>query len=236
MKRTYDRLIKGIRDYFRRNNIKKAVIGLSGGIDSALSLKLVADAIGNKNITALIMPEKGLTKLENVKDAVNLCKELKVSYKIVPINNFLNEFKKIKEWKQNKNALINTKARIRAVLLYNYANTHNAIVIGTSNKTEIALGYFTKYGDGAVDIEVIGDLYKTEVWELAKYLKLPKNIINKTPSAELYHGHTDEEEIGEKYQDIDLMLKGKKKKSNKIIELIKKNKHKTEKIPVIKAH
>ena len=236
MKRTYDRLIKGIRDYFRRNNIKKAVIGLSGGIDSALSLKLVADAIGNKNITALIMPEKGLTKLENVKDAVNLCKELKVSYKIVPINNFLNEFKKIKEWKQNKNALINTKARIRAVLLYNYANTHNAIVIGTSNKTEIALGYFTKYGDGAVDIEVIGDLYKTEVWELAKYLKLPKNIINKTPSAELYHGHTDEEEIGEKYQDIDLMLKGKKKKSNKIIGLIKKNKHKTEKIPVIKAH
>ena len=234
MRKIYKNLVKGISDYFKRNKIKEAVIGLSGGIDSALSLRLVADAIGNRNITALLMPEKGLTKLENVEDAAELCKELKTEYRIIPINRFINEFKKLRAWKQNKNAAINTKSRIRAVILYNYANTHDAIVIGTSNKTEMKLGYFTKYGDGACDIEVIGDLYKTEVWELSKYLKLPERIINKTPSAELYHGHTDEQEIGERYEDIDKMLQGRKKMSEKLKRFIDKNKHKTEKIPVVR--
>lgn len=234
MEKVYNNLTKGIRQYFRKEGIRKAVIGLSGGIDSALALRLVADAIGNKNVTALMMPEKGLTKLENVKDAIGLCKKLKVDYKIININNFLDEFKKIEVWKQNKNALINTKARVRAVILYNFANTHNVIVIGTSNKTELKLGYFTKYGDGACDIEVIGDLYKTGVRELSRYLKLPEGIINKIPSAELYHGHTDEKEIGATYEDIDNMLNGRKSMDSKIKKLIERNKHKTENIPVIK--
>ena len=96
--------------------------------------------------------------------------------------------------------------------------------------------YFTKYGDGACDLEVIGDLYKTEVWELAGYLKLPFGIINKVPSAELYVGQTDEGQIGEMYKDIDAMLQGKKKMSEKVKRLIERNKHKIEKIPVINAN
>lgn len=234
MKKAHGKLVKGIKQYFTKTGIKKAVIGLSGGIDSALALKLTADAIGNKNVTALLMPEKGLTKKANVKDAVELCEILDVPYKIIPINSFIKEFKNIKAWKQNQIALINTKSRVRALILYNYSNTHNAIVIGTSNKTELKLGYFTKYGDGACDIEVLGDLYKTEVWELSKYLEIPENIIHKVPSAELFHGHTDEQEIGEKYSDIDLMLKGKKKVSEKIKKRILENRHKAEQVHIIK--
>jgi NAD+ synthase len=234
MKQIHNKLKTKIKDYFKKNNLNKAVIGLSGGIDSALALKLTSDAIGNKNITALLMPEKGLTKKENVDDGINLCKLLKVNYKIISINKFLKEFSKIKAWKQNKIAEINTKSRVRALILYHYANTHNALVIGTSNKTELKLGYFTKYGDGACDIEVIGDLYKTEVWKLSSYLKIPKNIVHKIPSAELFHGHTDEKEIGENYENIDKMLQGKKKISSKIKKLIKENKHKTEQIHIIR--
>jgi len=233
MEKIYKKLIKGIRQYFNKAGVKKAVIGLSGGVDSALSLKLVADAIRNENVTALLMPEKGLTKKENVEHAVDLCKRLKVDYKIIEINPFLETFKKI-NIKQNKDSWINLKPRIRMLILYNYSNANNALVIGTSNKTELALGYFTKYGDGACDLEVIGDLYKAEVWELARYLKLPLAIINKMPSAELYVGQTDEGQIGERYKDIDLMLRGKKKMSEKVRKLIKGNMHKTERIPVIR--
>jgi len=231
MKGVYNNIVKGVRQYFQKSKINKAVIGLSGGIDSALALRLTADAIGNRNVTALIMPEKGLTKKEDVKDAINFCKSLNVKYKIIEINNIVNQFKGVK---QNKISLINLKPRIRMLILYNYANANNALVIGTSNKTELTLGYFTKYGDGACDLEVIGDLYKTEVRALARYLKLSENIINKVPSAGLFKGQTDEKEIGARYEDIDKMLKGKKKVSSKIKKLIQKNKHKGEKVVVIK--
>jgi NAD+ synthase len=233
MEKEYKRLIKGIKHYFNKNKIKKAVIGLSGGIDSALALKLVSDAIGKDNITAILMPEKGISSKASVDDAIKLCKILNIKYKIIPINNILNNFKSI-GIKQNKDSWINLKPRIRAVILYNFANANKCLVIGTSNKTEMILGYFTKYGDGACDVEVIGDLYKTEVWELSKHLDLPDQIINKKPSAELFRGHSDEKEIGYKYSEIDDMLKGKKKKTEKIKKLVLRNKHKTQAVQVIK--
>lgn len=236
MERVYNKLIEGIKQYFKKAGVKKAVIGLSGGIDSALALRLVADAIGNKNVTALIMPEKGLTEREDVKDAVELCESLKVDYDIIKINQILDNFKKIKTIKQNEVSWTNLKPRIRMLILYNYANANNALVIGTSNKTELRLGYFTKHGDGACDIEVIGDLYKADVYGLSRYLGLPLEIINKTPSAGLFKGQTDEKEIGERYEDIDKMLQGKKKMSSRIKRLIQRNRHKTERIPIIKVH
>jgi NAD+ synthase len=233
MKRLYEKLIGGIRAYFEESGIKRAVIGLSGGVDSALSLKLTADAIGKANVMALLLPERGCTKKEDVMDAESLCKSLKIKYRIIEINDILDWFGQIK---QNRVSWINLKPRIRMLILYNHANLNNALVVGTSNKTELVLGYFTKYGDGACDIEVIGDLYKTDVWRLAKFLKLPDGIINKAPSAGLYKEQSDEREIGERYVDIDKMLKGRKGKSVGIKKLIEQNRHKTEKIPIIKVH
>ena len=110
-------------------------------------------------------------------------------------------------WKPNELSQINTKARVRMNILYNFANTRNSLVIGTSNKTELALGYGTKYGDLAADIEVIGDLLKTDVFKLAEHVGLPDEFIRKTPSAELYPGQTDEEELGIAYKDIDQILR-----------------------------
>ena len=242
MQKTYSNLVKGIRQYFKQNSFKKAVIGLSGGIDSSLSACLVARAIGPKNLLGLIMPEIGISSKGSIEDAEKLANLINISYLIIPINNFLAPYKKNLKWKENKIAIINTKARTRANILYNYANTHNALVIGTSNKSEMMLGYFTKYGDGACDLEVIGSLYKTEVYQLAKHLKLPKNIIEKAPSAELFHGHTDEKELGAPYSEIDKILKqveaGKKPKgklAGEILKRIKANEHKTKAIPIIKA-
>ena len=178
------------------------------------------------------MPVRGLSSDENIKDAVNLCRLIGISYSIIYINEFVKDFEKL-EW-QSKIAKMNTASRIRAVILYHYANTHNSLVIGTSNKTEIMLGYFTKYGDGAVDIEVIGSLFKTDELELARYLKIPENIIKKTPTAELYHGQTDEDELGASYREIDVILSKIERKQKlpnsalvkKILKRIKDNEHK----------
>ena len=133
----HKKITKGIKEYFRKNNLKKAVIGLSGGIDSSLSAKLVADAIGKENLHGMIMPVKGLSSDENIKDAVDLCRLIGINYSIIYINDFIKDFEKL-AW-QSKIAKMNTASRIRAVILYHYANTHNALVIGTSNKTEIML-------------------------------------------------------------------------------------------------
>lgn len=194
------------------------------------------------------MPVKGLSSEENIQDAVEFCTLNGIEYSLIFINNFIKEFEKI-DWKQNKAAETNTISRIRAVILYNYANSSNALVIGTSNKTEILVGYFTKYGDGAVDVEIIGDLFKTEVRELAKFLKIPDRIISKNPTAELYHGQTDEKELGVTYDELDKILgiysegkpineiigKGFEKKIvESIFKRIKANEHKRNMPPVLK--
>lgn len=241
MKQTYFQLLEEIKNFFRRNHQNKAVLGLSGGIDSAVCLKLCCDALGSKNVTALLMPEKGLTKDKNIEDAVDLAKKLKVRYYIVHINPFLETFNSL-PWKQSKIALMNTKARIRAVLLYNFANSNNALVVGTSNKSEILLGYGTKYGDLAADVYLIGDVLKTDIIELAKFMRLPEAIIKKKPSAELTVGQTDEADLGAAYSKLDSILRAflKEERLNKKDNLIKKtlqridkNQHKRESVPTI---
>ncbi|MFH1850259.1 MAG: NAD+ synthase [archaeon] len=199
-------IVAAIRQYFQLNNCKRAVVGISGGIDSALSAGLTAEAIGAGNLHALIMPETGLTAKQNISDAIGLCKHLRIQYTVIPIDPMLDSFGRL-PWRQARIASMNTKSRIRSLLLYNYANSLNCLVIGTSNKTEIRLGYYTKYGDGAVDLEVIGSLYKTEVYRLAEKIGIPKSIIAKKPTAELASGQTDEDELGGSYDDIDAILR-----------------------------
>ena len=246
----YEKIISGIKAYFNKSSSKKAVIGLSGGIDSSVCARLVADAIGKENVHRLIMPVMGLSSQENVADAVELCKLIGMNYSVIHINRFLEGFEDL-EWGQSKIAKMNSTSRIRGVLLYNYANTYNALVMGTSNKTEILLGYFTKYGDGAVDVEVIGELLKTDEKELARFMKIPDKFITKIPTAELYHGQTDEGELGISYNEIDKILRlhieGKnaeqiikigfdRKNVENIFARIKANEHKRNMPPVIKAY
>lgn len=205
MERVFKRLVKGIQEYFEKNNAKHAVIGLSGGLDSSVTLKLLVEALGADNITAILMPETGLTPELSMNHARKICEAWVVPYYYVPINDLVTEFNSL-PWKQSHTAQINTKARIRGMILYNLANTLNALVVGTSNKSELMLGYFTKYGDGACDLEPIGDLFKSEVFKLASHIGIPEEIIAKKPSAELYMNQTDEKELGAPYEDLDKIL------------------------------
>lgn len=205
MENHYKKIVSGIRDIVKEAAHRKAVIGVSGGLDSAATLKLVVDALGAEQVTALLMPENGITKTENIRHAKGMCQFLRVEYYYQSINSFMLAYSAL-PWKQNEVAFMNTKARIRATILYNYANTHQALVAGTSNKSELLLGYGTKYGDLAADFLPLGDLYKTQVQQLADYMHLPKEIIEKAPSAELRVGQTDEEDLGASYKELDRIL------------------------------
>ena len=247
-KEVCDALILGIKDYFIKNNFKKAVIGLSGGLDSSVATSLVVRALGRQNVIAILMPDIGTTSPASMGNAKDLVKKLKIEHYNISINNFVNLFgdssKKMQRihHKNDIFAISNVKARTRMIILYFFANLNNALVIGTSDKSEIALGYTTKYGDNAADILVIGDLWKTEVIELGKYLKISGSILNKKPSAELIKGMTAEKELGASYSVLDKILKmhieegvssqqiisGRfgKKLINDVIERVRANEHK----------
>ena len=248
MENFYQKVTDSLRNYFKKHAFSKVVVGVSGGVDSAVCLKLAVDALGPQVVTAVLMPEKGLSSEENLHHAKMLCQYLKVENFTVPINTFTTDYLML-PWKGNDSSKMNTKARIRMTILYNYANSHRALVIGTSNKSELMIGYGTKFGDLAGDIELIGDLYKEEVYQLAAHLNLPHEFIDKAPSAELYSGQTDEEEFGFSYKELDHILKkialGDTKEAiinkgmnpntvHKVFRLIETNRHKTEPTPVIK--
>lgn len=205
-----DIIVKSIRTRIEKIGAKGGVVALSGGIDSSLVLKLAHLALG-KDVLAIIMPEEGVSPEQDIRDAHTLVNQLGVRYLKIPINGAVEWFTSVfpegdfPEWARRL-AIANVKPRIRMIINYIYANLENKIVIGTSNKTELLLGYGTKYGDMAADIYPIGDLYKTQVWQLAEFLGIPTEIIRKAPSAGLWKGQTDEEELGHTYQEIDSVL------------------------------
>jgi NAD+ synthase len=250
MQDIYLSLVTGLREYFGKAGFKRAVVGLSGGIDSSLTLKIAVDALGSENVTGLIMPELGLTSRENIEHALGLAEAFDVLTFKVPINRYLQEYN-VLPWVQKLNEVQsidlaegvkiaegNTKSRIRANILYHFANSCQALVLGTSNLSETRLGYGTKYGDLAADVEVIGALYKTHVRALAAHLGLPEVIISKKPTAELYKDQTDEDDLGADYAVLDTVLHYGKEQSlemqidpnlvKNVFELEKKHKHKTE--------
>ena len=184
------------------------VIGLSGGLDSAVVAKLCADALGPGKILCLIMPESATPEVD-IKDALDVAARLEVDYRVIDISDTVLAFQKLLfPMDLDSNAMGNIKARCRMITLYVHANLDNKIVIGTSNKSELLTGYFTKFGDGGVDFSPIGDLYKTQILELARAIGIPINLIEKPPSAGLSQGQTDEAELGLSYDVLDRILLG----------------------------
>lgn len=203
-----NKLIAFISSKVQESGAKGAVIGLSGGIDSTLTAYLAADAIGAENVLGLLLPEKGITSEQDIEDALEVVKTLGIEHKVIDISPILQSFSKV-IMGFDKNALSangNLKARTRMCILYYHANLMHRMVVGTGNKTELLLGYFTKYGDGGVDIEPLGSLYKTQVRGLARYMGITARIIEKTPTAGLWKGQTDEGELGVQYEAADKIL------------------------------
>ena len=199
----YKALVTGLRDYFRKNRIQRAVLGLSGGMDSAMVCLLAADAIGPENVHGILMPSQYSTD-HSVNDAVELANNLGVKYDIVPIKpmfDLLREtMKPIFGDRAEDVTEENMQARIRGTIVMSYANKFGAMALNTTNKSEAAMGYGTLYGDSCGGLSVIGDLYKTEVYELGEYVnrdgvRIPLNTMQKPPSAELRPGQKDSDSL-----------------------------------------
>jgi NAD+ synthase len=178
-------------------------MGVSGGIDSALVLTLCIKALGKERVRALLMPEQAADIQETIKQYLM---QLKVNYEIIPIRLILEAYERYASIKDERLILGNLKARIRMTILYSRSNAERLVVMGTGNRSEILAGYYTKYGDGGVDFLPIGDLYKAQVRGLARHLNLPDEIISQAPSAGLWEGQTDEQEMGITYDKLDVVL------------------------------
>jgi len=239
-----------IKDKVKEFNKNGAIIGLSGGIDSAVVAKLAVESLGSDKVKALLLPERDSNK-ENMNDALTLAKDLNIKditkvniteilkkigtyriffpYSLLPKimkrklsviqqrrlekRGFEKVFLEILRGTDNIDiskirAYLGSKVRTRMLVTYFYADLLNLLVLGTTNKSELMIGYFIKYGDAGVDIEPIANLYKTEIFDFAKFLKIPDKIINKAPSADLSPGITDESSVGMTYQSIDKILLG----------------------------
>ncbi len=179
------------------------VLGLSGGLDSTTVLKLSIDALGEDKVYGIIMPESASPE-EDMEDARWIAKKWDVDYKEINIDPILECFPAEPE---NKLAYANLKTRVRTSIEYYTANSENKLVIGTSNKSELLLGYTTKFGDSAADLLPVGDVYKSDLRKIARKIDVPERFLEKVPRAGLWEGQTDEDELGYSYKVIDEVLK-----------------------------
>lgn len=217
------------------------VIGLSGGIDSSVCVILACRALTSHSIIGLSMPEKHVTPQKDLQNVRSLAKELKIRYREINIERgkkFL-----LKTPVKDKLAGGNFSARIRMSLLYYYAATNNLLVLGTADKSELMIGYFTKFGDAAADIFPIGELYKSQVRLLGKELQVPEQILQQPSSPGFWKGQLAEKEIGVPYGEIDRILESylrnrwntgefSQRKIKLVTDMIKKNQHKKDDTPI----
>jgi NAD+ synthase len=233
--------------YVSNSSAKGVVIGLSGGLDSSVVLRLCVDAIGAEKILGLIMPSRS-TPDEDIKDAIDLTQSLGVRFEVIDLTPIIEKYSR--SLPEDTRARGNLTARIRMNILYYQAAINGYLVAGTSDKSERKIGFFTKFGDGAADILPIADLYKTQVRDLARFLRISQAIIEKKSSPRLWDNHLAEDEIGMTYETIDpiLQLLEKKKKPqeiakklkvslsevNKVKEMVEKSEHKRDLPPIAK--
>lgn len=193
-----------VRAEVTKTGLRKAILGVSGGVDSALSLALAVKALGAENVRAVMMPYKS-SNPDSLGDALKLCEKFAVAHETVEItpmaDAYFNNAGDITPTRRG-----NVMARLRMIVLYDLSARDNALVIGTSNKTEILLGYSTLWGDMASAVNPLGDLYKYQVFALSRHLGVISEILDKAPSADLWSGQTDEGEMGFSYALADLIL------------------------------
>jgi NAD+ synthase len=200
-----EKIVSFLKETFASQHITKAVIGISGGIDSAVAFSLLKEVIKPEDITITHMYyfESKFSNMEKVVKRANVPENNIHHISIKEPVDAMIKLQDIEENEKNKVRIGNIAARMRMIVLYDLAKKYNALVCGTENKSENLLGYFTRFGDQASDIEPIEHLYKTQVYQLAKYLELPDEIINQQPSAGLWHGQTDEGQFGFTYEEAD---------------------------------
>ncbi len=228
------KIISWIRQQVKAAKAKGIVMGLSGGIDSAVVAVLAREALGKQKLLVLFLGCH--SQKQDLDDAKLVARKFGIKIKLIDLADIYDNVMKILP-KAGPLALANLKPRLRMLVLYYFANKLNYLVCGTGNRSEIEVGYFTKYGDGATDILPIGGLLKKQVRALAKELKIPESIVTKPPTAGLWPGQTDEGEMGLTYNELDDILErleNKKKqvlskeKVNKVKNMVKKSEHKRE--------
>lgn len=203
-----ERIAEFIRGRVESADASGVVVALSGGVDSALTAALAEDALGAEDVVAIGLPAEGAGQMEALRDAEHLADRLGLDWRTAGVQGAVDAVLQCGEalTDPDRGARINVPPRIRMTLTYLVANAEDRLVLGTGNRSELLTGYFTKHGDGAADLLPIGDLYKTQVFDLASRLYLPEKIREKEPSAGLYPGQTDREELGFGYDELDPAL------------------------------
>ncbi len=196
-------LISFLKEEVLKTGLKKVTLGLSGGLDSAV-VAVLCKEVFDDNLNCVLMPSQFSSKA-SIDDAVELCKKFDIKYEIVSIEPMLSAY--LKNMEENSLRIGNFSARLRMSVLYDISARENSLVVGTSNKSELLLGYGTIFGDLACAINPIGDIYKSDLFEFAKYLGVNDSILTKAPSADFYEGQSDEADLGYSYSKIDSLLK-----------------------------
>ena len=204
---TEEAILEFISEKVRESGAKGVVVGLSGGIDSAVTSLLCAKALGPEKVLNFFLPSRSTPSGD--KEVVEaFCRQFGMELEVLDISAMGDSVRKALPGSEDKRLMGNATARLRMIVLFHHAKMLDRVVMGTSNKSELLIGYFTKFGDGGADFCPLGDLYKTEVRELARRLDVPASILEKAPTAGLWEGQTDEGEIGITYEELDQILVG----------------------------